>query len=239
MKHFATTGSILAFALLLPLTACSTSDKTTATVVTTESHGAPAPATSSIAASVTTEVRKSIEQAKQELLTRDIRVDSVHVDGNDSYVDTADGNGKLPKVVITPQGTLVIAGKPVSATPAQHALLVDYRQQIIGIAEAGMDIGTSGAALGVSAAREAIFGALTGKSDKAIEASIKPQTDKIHAAAMQLCKRMPGLLASQQQLAIALPAFKPYATMTQKDVDDCGKKTTDTDGKKGFAVFSD
>jgi hypothetical protein len=56
---------------------------------------------------------------------------------------------------------------------------------------------------------------------------------------MQLCKRMPGLLTSQQKLAAALPAFRPYATMTQEDIDDCGRDMKDKDGKKGFAVFSD
>jgi hypothetical protein len=66
-----------------------------------------------------------------------------------------------------------------------------------------------------------------------------PQTYQIQAAAMQLCKRMPGLLTSQQKLAAALPAFRPYPTMTQEDIDDCGKDMKDKDGKKGFAVFSD
>jgi hypothetical protein len=36
---------------------------------------------------------------------------------------------------------------------------------------------------------------------------------------------MPAMLASQQALAASLPAFKPYATMDQSDVDDCGKDT--------------
>jgi hypothetical protein len=133
----------------------------------------------------------------------------------------------------------VIAGKPIDATPEQHVMLVDYRQQVLGIAEAGMDIGAQGADIGVTAAKQAIWGALSGKDDKEIEASIKPQTDKIEAAAMALCKRLPDLLASQQKLAAAMPAFRPYATMTQKDIDDCGKEMTDKDGKKGFAVFSD
>ena len=43
-----------------------------------------------------------------------------------------------------------------------------------------------------------------------------------------------ALLASQQALAANLPAFKPYATMTQEDIDDCGK---DAKGK-GIAVTS-
>jgi hypothetical protein len=182
---------------------------------------------------ISAEIQKGIQQAKQELATKDIDVDSVHI-GKEPHDD-----GTRPKAVITPQGELVIAGKEVKATPEQHALLLGYRQQIVRIAEAGMDIGAHGASLGASAAKEAIWGALTGKSDKEIEAAIKPQTDKIQAAAARLCQRMPDLLASQQKLAAAMPEFRPYATMTQKDVDDCGKDTTDKNGKKGFAVFSD
>ena len=119
-------------------------------------------------------------------------------------------------------------------------MLLDYRQQIVGIASAGMDIGTQGADLGMQAAKTAMLGAFSGKSDKQIEAAIKPQTDKIEAAAHQLCQQhMPALLASQQKLAAAMPAFQPYATMEQKDIDDCSKDMTDQDGKHGFAVFSD
>ncbi len=108
-------------------------------------------------------------------------------------------------------------------------MLVDYRRQIVGIAEAGMDIGEHGATLGTQAAKEAIWGALTGKSDKEIEDRIKPQTEQIKAAAAKLCLRLPDMLASQQKLAAAMPEFRPYATMTQKDVDDCGKDDDNDD----------
>jgi hypothetical protein len=234
MKSKAITGSFLALALLLPLAACSTSDKTT-TVVSTDSPGTTG--TSSISSSVSAEVRKGIDQAKRELQTQDISIGSVHFRDKGHQRDDGD-DSKLPKAVITPQGTLVIAGKPVDATPEQHAMLLDYRQQIIGIADAGMDIGASGADIGVAAAKQAILGAFLGKSDKEIEASIKPQTDQIQAAALRLCKRLPDMLVSQQKLAASLPAFQPYATMTQKDVDDCGKDM-DQNGKKGTVVFSD
>jgi hypothetical protein len=226
MKTHAITSALLSCALLLPLAACSSSDTSGGTAT----PAAAAPDSSFIG----TQVRKGIEQAKRKLASKDISIGSIRVNGSGHAQDHT-----RPKAAITPQGTLVIAGKPVDATPQQHALLVDYRQQIIGIAETGMDIGARGADVGVSAARQAIFGAFSGKSDKEIEASIKPQTDAIQAAALQLCKRMPGLLASQQQLAAAMPAFRPYATMTQKDVDDCGKDMQDSHGKKGFAVFSD
>ncbi|EIM03419.1 YggN family protein [Rhodanobacter denitrificans] len=226
---------ILASALL-PLAACSRSGQDTnpSGVASDMAQAAKDVHEQTSSSVIAAEVRKGIEQAKKELVSKDISLGNIHIgDGPHPH------DGTLPKAVITPQGELVIAGKPVPATPQQHPMLVDYRQQIIGIAEAGMDIGAQGADIGVSAAKQALWGAFTGKSDKEIEASLKPQTDQIQAAALQLCKRLPGVLASQQKLAAAMPAFRPYATMTQKDVDDCGKDMKDKDGKKGFAVFSD
>jgi len=227
---------ILASALLLPLAACSQSGRDSSPSGATSDMAQAAKDVSEQTSSsmIGAQVRKSIEQAKKELVSKDISLGNIHIgDGPHPH------DGTLPKAVITPQGTLVIAGKPVEATPQQHAMLVDYRQQIIGIAEAGMDIGAQGADIGVNAAKQALWGAFTGKSDQEIEASIKPQTEQIQAAAMQLCKRLPDMLVSQQKLAATLPAFKPYATMTQQDVDDCGKHMKDKNGKKGFAVFSD
>ena len=230
------TFSALALLLLLPLAACSQSgqDTTQPGAASDMAQAAKEVREQTSSSMIASEVRKGIEQAKKELVTQDIDVGGVHIGNGPRHHDDS-----RPKAVITPQGELVIAGKPVSATPEQHAMLVDYRQQIIGIAEAGMDIGASGADIGVTAAKQAIWGAFTGKSDKEIEASIKPQTDQIQAAALLLCKRLPDVLVSQQKLAAALPAFKPYATMTQQDVDDCGKDMKDRNGKKGFAVFSD
>ena len=180
------------------------------------------------------EIHKAMQEAKQELAHENIDVNSVHI--NDSQHN---GKDARPKAEITPQGELLIAGTKVVATPAQQTLLLDYREHIVGVAEAGMDIGAQGADLGLNAAKEALWGALAGKNDKDIEAAIKPQTDKIQAAAAKLCQRMPDLLSTQQKLAAAMPEFRPYATMQQKDVDDCGKGMTDKNGKKGFAVFSD
>lgn len=219
MKCNSIAYGLLSMALILPLAACGQSDQTD-----TGAKGGVADAAKEVQQQtspsfIAAQVQKGIDQAKRELATKDINVSSVHV-GNGHHDDD---HSHLPKAVITPQGDLVIAGKTVPATPEQHALVADYRQRIMGIAEAGMDIGASGASLGTTAAKEAIWGALSGKSDKEIEDSIKPQTAQIKAAAVKLCQRMPDLLSSQQKLAAAMPEFRPYATMTQKDVDDCGK----------------
>jgi len=225
-----TTFSALALVLMLPLAACGQAPQSSApSNATTASKDSVAKVSAS---GISGEIQKGIEEAKQELATKNIDVNSVHIN-NDRHDDDS-----RPKAEITPAGDLLIAGKKVNATPDQHVMLVDYRAQLTGIAEAGMDIGAQGADLGLNAAKEALWGKFTGKSDDEIEASIKPQTDKIKSAALTLCKRLPGLLSSQQKLAAAMPEFKPYATMEQKDIDDCGKEMTDKDGHIGNAVFS-
>ncbi len=228
MNRSAITAGLLALALTIPLTACGNADQTDSAASSASSGLADAAKEVQQKTSpsfIAEQVQKGIDQAKRELATQDIDINDVHV-GHDRHDDRAN-HGDLPKAVITPQGDLVIAGKTVHATPEQHTMLLDYRQQIIGIAEAGMDIGANGAAIGTQAAKEAIWGALTGKDDKDIEARIKPQTEQIKAAALKLCGRMPDLLTSQQRLAASMPEFRPYATMTQKDVDDCGKDIHD------------
>lgn len=229
-----TTFNALALILLLPLAACGQSGQPDSQPGVADNVAHAIKDAGEKTSGISGEIRKSIQEAKQELANKNIDVNNIHIGG--SHRNDKDSR---PKAEITPQGDLLIAGEKVAATPAQHALLLDYRQQIVGIAETGMDIGAEGADLGVSAAKEAIWGALTGKGDKDIEAAIKPQTDNIQAAAAKLCLRMPSLLSSQQKLAAAMPEFKPYATMEHKDIEDCGKDMTDADGKKGFAVFSD
>lgn len=222
MKCNSIATGLLAAVLALPLAACAPADHDDSGSVAHGLAEAKKEVDEKTSPSfIAGQVQKGIEEAKRELATKDISVNNVQV-GNGHHENEDDHSG-LPKAVITPRGDLVIAGKTVPATPEQRTLLMDYRQRIIGIAEAGMDIGASGASLGTTAAKEAIWGALSGKSDKEIEDSLKPQTEQIKAAAMKLCTRLPDLLASQQKLAAAMPEFRPYATMTQKDVDDCGK----------------
>lgn len=221
MKHrvIHTCALACAIALPLPLVGCGAAD-----------HGNNQANTASSAPSanhsfIADKVSDAMEKAKRKLEEKDINVSSVHV--GDHGLDDQHRGEDLPEAVITPQGELEIAGEKVDATPQQHAMLLNYRQQIIDIAEAGMDIGTSGATLGIKAAESALAGVLSGKSEEQIKADIKPQTASIKTAAKALCERLPALRDTQQKLAAAMPRFRPYATMTQDDIDDCGKDIDD------------
>lgn len=134
---------------------------------------------------------------------------------------TLDGKGlSLPSAHITPAGELVVDGKTITTTPEQKAMLVQYRAQIAGIAEAGIEVGAQGAELAGKAVTQAVGAIFSGKSES-MKQQIKQEAQGIAVAAQKICEQLPALLATQQKLAESLPAFKPYATMDQSDVDEC------------------
>jgi hypothetical protein len=225
---------VLAFAVLLPLTACSRPHQETTVTSSTTSN---AKADDGFIAG---KVREGIEQAKKEIETRniDLRGRVKFSSRRHINIDSGDNdNDPRPKAEITPTGDLLIDGKAVAVTPEQKAMLLDYRKQIVDIALAGADIGASAAALGLDAAKDALWGALSGGADKEqIKKNVEAKVGPIKEAAKQLCKRLPDLMSTQQKLATSLPEFKPYATMTQEDVDKCARNI---DQKDGAAVFAD
>lgn len=165
-------------------------------------------------------VKNATDEARKKLATENISIsDDMHIQVNGHTINRP--NGKT-KAEITPAGDLLIEGKAVAVTPEQRGLLLQYRQHIVNIAEAGMDIGVQGADLGMKAASEAISGIFSGNSDK-VEERIKPEAQKIEAEAQKLCNLLPPLLATQDELAASLPEFRPYAKMTHDDISDCRK----------------
>lgn len=165
-----------------------------------EKPAANAPATDT---TIGAKVREATDKARKEMAEGNISIGS-------------DG----AKVEVTPTGDLLINSTSIPLNDSQRAITLRYRTQVIGIAEAGIDIGVQGANLGAQAAGEAIKGIFSGNSEQ-IEARINAEADKIKASAAKICDQLPALMATQQQLAAAVPEFKPYAKMDQSDIDDC------------------
>ncbi len=186
--------------LCLPLIACGGTSSTPDTTV----GKSVADATSGVGQTV----KEAMDDARKDITQGNIKI-------------SAD---KQPRAEITPDGRLLIGGKEVAANETQRRQLQEYRGHVVAIAMDGMDVGLAGAKLSASAAGEALKGIFSGDSE-GIEKRINAEAEKIEAQAKRICNRMPAMLASQQALAASLPAFKPYATMDQSDVDDCGKDT--------------
>ncbi|HEX5353093.1 MAG TPA: hypothetical protein VFW60_03340 [Rhodanobacteraceae bacterium] len=127
----------------------------------------------------------------------------------------------VPQAEITPRGDFLIAGKPVPLTPQQHDEVLAYRAQSVSIAQEGIAIGHQGLEAGRRAVVPIVFAALFGASGDHIDGIMNGKLAGVRKAIEKLCDRLPRMQATQQQLATELPAFKPYATLTRKDVDDC------------------
>lgn len=133
----------------------------------------------------------------------------------------------LPNAEITAAGDLSIDGKAVAVNASQRALLQTYHREMNAMTADGIAIGKQGASLAGKAVTEAIKGAISGKTDD-VDSKVEAETKKIEQQAMQLCKRLVTIKASQDALATSLPEFKPYATLDQSDVDDCGSNQNDS-----------
>ena len=213
--------SIVPFVLAaaLPLAACSPAGSPPPPPA-----AGPAAAGSSAPSSlIGRKVDEALAHARKELREGNISLNGdLAIDVNGHRVRRPDA--ALPKAEITPQGDLLVDGKPVAIDAAQRRQLLDYRQHVIALAEAGIAIGGRG----VDIAGEALGGALGAafggeQARQDFERRMQAKSDQIEAEARKLCVQLPPLMALQQSLAASLPAFKPYATMTQADIDDCGK----------------
>jgi hypothetical protein len=135
----------------------------------------------------------------------------------------------LPNAQISAAGDLSVGGKTVAVNASQRALLQTYHREMNAMTADGIAIGKQGAALAGKAVSEAIKGAISGKPDD-VESKVEAEAKKIEQQAMQLCKRLVTIKAAQDELATSLPEFKPYATLDQSDVDDCGSSHNESYG---------
>lgn len=166
-------------------------------------------------------VDNGVREARMELEKGNIDIGghmSIHA-GSHHHAVEHDQN--LPKAEITPQGDLLIEGRTVATTAGQRALLLGYRQQIIDVAEAGMSMGVQGADLAGKAVSEALGSVFSGKGEE-FGKRMEAEGRKLEAQGKLMCVKLEPLRATQQQIAATLPAFRPYATMTADDIDDCG-----------------
>lgn len=169
-----------------------------------------------------TDDRASILGIDIEEVTREVRQEMAT--GNISFGSRRDGEPESD-AEITPEGDLLIAGKPVEVDAAERALLVQYRRDVTEVAMAGASIGLQGADLATSAMGEAFRGVLGGDTE-GMDARIEAEAEKIKVEALKLCEQLQPMLETQQALVGSIPELAPYARMTQADVDECREEGT-------------
>ncbi len=160
-------------------------------------------------------------------------LDKASVEVAKGNIDVSRNDKTLLKAEITPRGDFLVDHKAVPLTPAQRQEMLAYRQHIVEIAQQGIAIGKQGASLGLGAAGAALAGALAGESDQQIRQHVEARTTGIREEAVKICDRLPAMKVEQQKLAADVPAFKPYATMTQQDIEDCRRGALKNNGSGG------
>ena len=141
-----------------------------------------------------------------------------HVTLKDDRVGANAGNGKTAWIDST--GALEIEGQLVALGPEQRVLTMEYRASAHAIRDQGIEIGESGAKIAGTAVNGVVDGLRNGNSDQ-IGSKVEAEARAIEAHAKMLCAKIGQLRARQDSLAAAVPAFLPYATVTDKTVADC------------------
>lgn len=145
-----------------------------------------------------------------------------------NYFDIDNGNVHVhaeaaPDAIVTPDGSLSIAGKAITVTDAQQKLLRQYHKGVVALRDHAYETGMAGADIAgdaIALAVSAIAGADTDKADKKINA----KADKIEASATRLCADFAGIRATQDSITQQLPAFQPYARIDADAVAKCHSK---------------
>lgn len=198
--------------LALPLAACNRDETPQAPAGATETAG-----TQGARTALGRTVEKAMAEARRELATENISINEGITIGDRTG---ARSSRDLPKAEITPTGDLLVAGRPVQVDARQRQLLLQYRGHVVAIAEAGMELGVRGADLGMQAAADAL-GSIFNGDTAGVEKRVEAEAAKLESGALKLCAQLAPMLATQRELAASLPAFAPYARMTQEDVDQC------------------
>ena len=203
---------VAALALLLPLAAQAQPPRSADTGITAEIRRELGDARK--------EVRAELAKAKQDLDTGDLQLQDNLQFGKQSKARHRDADRVA--AAITPQGDLLIDGKPQEIDAGQRRQLLAYRGLVVEIAKVGIDIGQKSAEAALDAVDGSwvslMFSAMSGSLERRIERTVREQ---VEPGVRGICRMLPRVMDSQQRLAASLPQFRPYATLEREDVADC------------------
>lgn len=126
-----------------------------------------------------------------------------------------------PEAAITPAGTFTIAGEPVATDAGQRRALLDYRTAMIAYADAALDVAAEEAGpLATRATTWALVGLFTGSGEWA-DRRITAGSARLENRVRHLCPELLRAWSAEAELASVLPEFAPYASLEQRDINDC------------------
>ena len=122
--------------------------------------------------------------------------------------------------IVSASGALSIADTPVTVNAAQAQIAARYFTSAVALRDDAMKTGAAGASTAATAIASVAVGLASGNPDS-IDAKVNASAAKVEAAADRVCTDVQALTQAQNELAAALPQFKPYATIAAHEVNDC------------------
>jgi hypothetical protein len=115
--------------------------------------------------------------------------------------------------MISPTGDLQIDDKAVSLTASQRGLLMLYIHNVQDVHDIGVQMGKTGASMGVNALKNV----LNKKSDAQQDKDADAGSQQLSQLSVKICQDQANIKTVQDQLTAELPAFKPYGNIVSAD----------------------
>ena len=137
----------------------------------------------------------------------------IDIQGNDIVIIAADNS----RAEIDPAGDLKIGGKDVPVTAAQRQLLLQYSQNLRDLEQRGKAASRQAWSMAPGILATALGDLFTGASHEQIDHDAREAAEPLKEEVSQLCDGVKAQRQVQDQISDALPAFKPYAVISEND----------------------
>lgn len=139
----------------------------------------------------------------------------IDIKGSDVVITAADGS----RAEIAPAGDLKIGGKAVPVTGDQRQLLAQYSQNLRDMEKRGQAAGWKALRMAPAILGTALSDLFTGASGKQIDDDASAAAGPLKEEFLKLCDGVKTERDIQDQISGALPAFKPYAVIQERDTE--------------------
>lgn len=126
----------------------------------------------------------------------------------------------LQDALVDASGTLSLEGQTVPTTPAQRALLASYNADVLTLRRQAIEVGKAGIRTAGKAIGSVVAGLASGNPDS-IGPKVEARADDVRKDVTAMCATLRDVRAKQDAIADQLAPFRPYATLTAAEVDDC------------------
>lgn len=142
---------------------------------------------------------------------------SIHLDNGDAVIHG--NNGAVAR--ITTDGVLFITGQPQKVTPAEQQQLRRYVATVEDLRAKALALAGAAGQFASRIVSDALGGLFSGASEAQIDRTAHEHARDFKRRALPICGDAQTLKHIQDSLAASLPAFRPYAVIEGRDVEDC------------------